>query len=382
MSDSEKNDQLIKELTMNHTQILKNAWKILWSYKALWVFGIILAITSASYRGTGRGNNFSYQFDRQSLHLPSSLEINQAFQDAVKLFNEKVFPIATGTLITLAVGLACFAFLLFILFRIGYYVSQTALIRMVNEYEATGEKVSWRKGFRFGWSKASWRLFLIDLVIYIPMVIVVILLFGCAALPVLVSTGFHHQPTAPGIIATIGMVFLLVFVLFVVGVALSLVMNIIRRECVLEGTGVMDAIRQGWHKVRSNFMNVFIMWLILIGISIGYFIALIPVVLMLIGVGILLGGGTGFLTYTLVNVASSETAAIVTAVVLGASLFIAILAVPLSFVGGLRETYVSATWTLTYRELAPAKALEAEAPVLTPAETAPVEPISDEPKEA
>jgi len=40
---------------MKHAQILKRSWEILWSYKALWIFGIILALTTAS--GGGGGGN-------------------------------------------------------------------------------------------------------------------------------------------------------------------------------------------------------------------------------------------------------------------------------------------------------------------------------------
>ena len=42
---------------MNHIQILKRAWTILWSYKTLWVFGILFALTTAE--GFNAPNNGS-----------------------------------------------------------------------------------------------------------------------------------------------------------------------------------------------------------------------------------------------------------------------------------------------------------------------------------
>ena len=36
---------------MKHSLILKRAWKILWDYKALWIFGVILAVTTTSLGG-------------------------------------------------------------------------------------------------------------------------------------------------------------------------------------------------------------------------------------------------------------------------------------------------------------------------------------------
>ena len=36
---------------MDHIKILKSAWYILWSYRALWVFGLILALAGAGSHG-------------------------------------------------------------------------------------------------------------------------------------------------------------------------------------------------------------------------------------------------------------------------------------------------------------------------------------------
>ena len=42
-----------------------------------------------------------------------------------------------------------------------HLVPPTALIRMVDRHEATGEKVSVRQGFRLGWSRAALPLWLL-----------------------------------------------------------------------------------------------------------------------------------------------------------------------------------------------------------------------------
>ena len=38
---------------MDHVKILKQAWEITRHYRALWVFGIILALTSGTFWGGG-----------------------------------------------------------------------------------------------------------------------------------------------------------------------------------------------------------------------------------------------------------------------------------------------------------------------------------------
>ena len=47
---------------MSHVEVLKRAWKMLWSYRAVWVFGIILALTTVSWEtvvfyGGGNGDD-------------------------------------------------------------------------------------------------------------------------------------------------------------------------------------------------------------------------------------------------------------------------------------------------------------------------------------
>jgi hypothetical protein len=75
------------------------------------------------------------------------------------------------------------------------------------------------------------------------------------------------------------------------------------------------------------------------------------VVILLIAVGVLLGGGSLVAVRGLMGLALSETAAWIVAGVAAGVLFILALAVPLTFRGGLKGTFLSSTWTLTYREL-------------------------------
>ena len=338
---------------MDHMRILKQAWKILWSYRTLWVFGIILALTSPSAflggntRGSSGVSNNSFRFTPRG-------EIARELEKLFQTLNQAISVDIKQALIVIAIALVCVTLLMIVLFTIGRFFSMTALIRMVNGYEGSGEKASWKQGVRYGWSRAAWKLFLINLVIYLPVLVVFIVLFGCAALPVLLGSIGRVEPTLAGIIATIGMTFLFIFLAILVAVTLSLVLEIMRRVCVLENRGVIDSIRHGWQLVSTNLKDVVLMWLILIGIRIGYSIALIPVVLLLLGIGLLAGGAVGASMYFLVVALASTGAGWVTAAVVGGLVFLLILAVPLLFLNGLRTTYFSSAWTLAYREVSPA----------------------------
>lgn len=334
---------------MNHTQILKRAWNILWSYKTLWVFGILLAITAGGGGGNGGGSNFNSSRDDFSIQRHQfSPQVQELVRDLERLFSQEMM----GFWIGLGIALVCLALLVGVLFTIVKYVSQTSLIRMVDGYEASGEKVGWRQGWRLGWTRSAWRLFLIDLVIGLPIAVVAIGLFGCAMLPVITSLASGREEPAFGwILTTIGMVFVVLFFIFVISLALGLVIHLIRRACVLGGNGVIDSIRSGVKLFTGNFKDVFLMWLILAGVHIAYAIVTIPVALLLVGIGLLVGGGAGAATYFGLQAIASQWTAIISAAILGLGLFFIILGIPLTFLEGLRQTYFSSAWTLAYRHL-------------------------------
>jgi len=76
--------------------------------------------------------------------------------------------------------LALFSKVLTILLR---YTSKASLIRMVDENERNGKMVSVGQGLRLGWSRMAWKLFLIDLVITLPLILVFTLLLGLSISP-------------------------------------------------------------------------------------------------------------------------------------------------------------------------------------------------------
>jgi hypothetical protein len=359
---------------MNHEQILKRSWNILWNYKVLWIFGFLLALTSAGGGNGGGGNNMN--FSRPVESFPGGLEdLSPELERALRGLEGWFSPDMLGFWIGLGIALICLALLVGIIFAIIRYVSLVAQIRLVDDHETTGEKMGFRQGWRLGWSRYAWRVFLIDLAIGIPLTIILIALFGCALLPVILGvTAGDGEPGFGWVMTTIGLVFMLLFVILVVSLALGLVINLIRRTCVLGGSGVIDSIRQGLKLVTANFKDVFVMWLILVGVHIAYGIVLIPVFLLLLGIGLLMGGGAGAATYFGLQAVTSQVAAIVVAVILGLFLFFTTLGLPLTFLEGLRLTYFSTTWTLTYRQLVwvkPAGALDIPPVLPLPGESEP-----------
>jgi len=326
---------------MEYTEVLKRAWHLVRSYRVLWVFGVILALTTGG--GTGGGQSIIRERD---------------FSPARQFRLEQIAPGAVSTLIAIGVGLACALVVLIIATTVARYVAETALIRMVADYEETGQKRNVRWGFRTGWSRAALRLFLIDLLTTLPVVLAFMLLFLLALAPVLLwgplalwaateSTLVRLIATA----ATVGLGLLVLLVAIVVGVILSALVRFFRRVCVLEQVGVMESIRQGYAMVRRHLKDVVIMWLIMVGLGIGWTILMIPVVLLFMAVGAALGGLPALVVGALAGLAFGGAAPWVLGAAVGLPIFILALAAPLTFLGGLWEVFNSNVWTLTYRRL-------------------------------
>lgn len=264
---------------------------------------------------------------------------------------ERIPPGVVSTLLAIGIGLACLIVILIIVGAIARYVSETALIRMVDDYEETGQKRRVRQGFRMGWSRSAFRLFLIQLVVGLPTALAFILLFALALAPLLLWVTRAEAAGVIGTVITIGLFILIVLLAIVVGVVLAILMKFFWRACVLEGLGVTAAIRQGYAVVRQNLKDVVLMWLITVGLRIGWAIVMIPVVFLLLVVSAALGGALALLAGWLTGLAFEGLTPWIVAGVVGIPIFILVLAAPLTFLGGLLEVFLSSTWTLTYRKL-------------------------------
>ncbi len=345
---------------MDHMKVLKRAWETTWRYRALWIFGIILALTTANPGGGGNGGGG----DGGDRGFPPPGEFRWPPGEFTW---PETPPEVVSTLIVVGVGVACAIAILIVVGTIARYVAETALIRMVDDHEETGEKRSIREGFRMGWSRTAFRLFLINLLIGLPTALVFTVLFLLALAPLLLWLTKSTALGVIGTVATVGMFFLFLFLAIVVGAAISLLVKFFWRACALEELGVIESIRYGFDVIRRNLKDVAIMWLIMIGLQIAWAIAmivttivLIPVILLLIIVGGVLGGLPALLVWGLASLFFEGAWPWILAGVIGIPIFILVMALPWLFLGGLMEVFKSSVWTLTYRELRALEGLEIE----------------------
>jgi hypothetical protein len=349
------------------TKILKRAWNILWTYRALWMFGLILALTVA---GTLPNINSSWREDvshRQPgevLPLPTRQELQDAWEQMQREADWMPWRVNLSTqdwntLLWVGIGILVGLLVLGVASTIARYVAETATIRMVNEYERTDKKVGLRQGLRYGWSRTAWRLFLIELlVVSLP---VALLVLGGLAIGVVIFfliLGDVSLIGTAGIVAMIGLAFLLIFLGVILGVVLTLLRDIFWRASALEGVGVRDAIRLGWELVRREWKSVGLMWLVMVAVRIGWSIAMVvafvlslPLMIVTILAGLIVAGVPGLLAGLVSSLFLGGPLPWIVGVLFGLPLFLVVAFSPLLFFRGLGLVYNSTVWTLTYREL-------------------------------
>ena len=348
---------------MDHMKILKRAWHILWSYKALWVFGIILAITTASFHSSssggssgrsssGGGNNTSFYSE-----LPDGIaEGLQEFESTVNSMDLE----SARVWVPIVIGAICLSLVFFVIGSVLRYVSETALIRMVNEYEEDQRKYTIGKGFRLGWSRKAFHLFLIDLVVGVPVAIISIIAILLSLSPLLLLITEKKFVSILGVILAIGLFFITLILVIVVSAVVNFLIDFAKRACILESQPVFVSIRRGFDVIWQNFKDSGLMWLIMIGVNFAYSILLLPLGFLLFFAALLISGVIVLAVGGVLSLILSVATPLLFSLLLAIPVFLLVIGGPMAFLNGLKEVYVSSTWTLTYRELLALEKLDLE----------------------
>lgn len=366
---------------INIGKILKRSWHILWNYRVLWIFGILLALTGAgnsgadSFRytlGSNQGNNGSSGYNPNFQPGPYLVQLTNWFNQNIKpLFehpNQHVI-----TFIWIGVGFLLFIFIVGVIATIIRYVSETAVIRMVDEYEQSGTKLGFRQGWKTGWNRRAFRLWVIDLVINLPVLVFLAFLIILGLLVYFSVTSGGNVLAISGVIAAVGCTFLFAFVLVIFMIFLSLLRQFFMREAALDGTGIGESFRKGWALFKHNWKSAALMWLVMLGISFGVgilgiplFFLLIPVYLILIIPGAIVAVIPAAIAFGITSLLGGGPVAWIVSGVVAITFFLLVVLSPLTLISAWYHIYSMNVWTLTYREI---KALDLVKPDEIPAVT-------------
>jgi hypothetical protein len=283
---------------MDYSEVFSKAWKIVWKFKALWIFGILSSCARAGSGGSGGssggGGGSSQLLDSGVLASPQAFLPKQVylwwlqFQQAGEMEPWAVF------LIIIAVFFAVFALIVLSLFlgvlgRVG--VARGAWLADEGE-----EKLSFSRIFEES-KPYFWRVFLFFLLLFAMSLVIV----GVLAIPILLM-----------IIFTLGLGLILLIPLFiVVAFAVKILIEQTIVAIVAEDLGVFAAIERAWKLlVEKPWPQVVIALVTTIAEIAVTFVLVIPIFLVLlpflvsiffqteavIGIGAIVSGA-GFLLY-------------------------------------------------------------------------------------
>jgi len=333
---------------VDHIKIIKRAGNILWNYRMLWVFGILLALVAGGVGNPG-ANGSNYQFSGDEAARMDLLPDDLPF-DWPRFYALPWMRIAIGV----GIGIACLVLVLAVVSTVVRNVVQTSLIRMVDEYEDTGEKVGFKAGWRLGWSRRAFTMWLINLILDVPVALVIIVLLVLAGAPALLWFTRREVLGILGTVAAIGLFFLVILLAIAVGVVITLLKQFFWRRAALEADTVGDSLRGGFGLVKRQLKDVALMWLLMIGIGIIWTIAKIPVAIILVIVfgivGAIVAAVPGLIVAGIASLFTQGAMPWIIGAIVALPVLMVIISTPLAFLGGLYEAFRSSVWTLTYRE--------------------------------
>lgn len=350
---------------MNYTEILKGAWRNVLSYRALWVFGIVLALVTSSW-GTaaliGRDDEgelpIGLQVERRSYETWAEAfqrtfrrELRQAEDQLESLLADELgFDVESDLATWLTVFLSVVV-VLYLLGRVARYVCDTALIRMVNSHQATGEQQTVRGGLRLGWSRSAWRLYFIELTINLVTIAASLFLLALVFSPLPLWIQGSESTVIAGAVLTAAVFFLAIFVVILVAAFVSLVKLFSRRACAIENLGVTASIYRGYTLVRRNLKRIISLGIVMLAVNAIWPAVIGIALLVLLSLGILVGGLPALAVNWLAGAAAAGNGLLTAAIVVGVVLLLLLLAAPLAWLGGMRQVFLSSMWTLAYSEL-------------------------------
>ncbi|MDY0088254.1 MAG: hypothetical protein RBS78_06905 [Coriobacteriia bacterium] len=315
---------------MDHIGIIKQAWRVTWRYKILWLFGLFAGGASGGGGSAGGNENLPWSGGtttgrgmpgEELRHVTSWLQHNFATVLAVFFF-------------LMAVG---------VVFFVLSIAAKGGLIHLVNEAEE-GRPVRGLDGWTAG-LRAWFRVFGIGFVLYVPYVILVVLILVAALAPVLRAVITGSEPGAEAFVGLCGGLAFGGMLLIVLGVLVGLLEALAVRHGVLDGSGVFASIGAAWSDVRVQFKDVIVVWLLLIGITMAFGIGVV-----LIAAMFALGIGAAVLAQSFV----------------AAGLIGVVLVLVLLLPSAIFNTFTSAIWTVFFRRVTGRERAIADTPPSAP----------------
>jgi len=352
---------------MNTGKIFQNSWNLMLRYRSLWIFGVILALTTISFGSALWLRDPENHSERtlvnweisprdkawieENFGLDLPLSYTLKVEDLqVRLDDTSISMLERARLLNIVITMMAVLLILLVLTLMLRYIAETALIKMVGDQQKSNEVHSPREGWSLGFSYAALKLFLIDLVVFTLLLMLTPLLFLPALLPVLIMINASPFAISFGLLLMTSLSLLGLAAMIVMWVAGLISVQLAHRATCLDGLGVLASIWHGLRLMRTQLGGVGLTWLVIVGLDLIYPILVVPVGIMLAAVGLAVSGLLALALGALLALVLAKTTAWTIAIIVGAVLLMLAVVVPMTLLGGLREVFKSSAWTLTFRE--------------------------------
>ena len=294
---------------MDISAVFKRAWEITWKHKGLWLLGILANCSSGSSQTSSNVSRMP-QYNIGGGEFP---QIDHWLQS-----------VPEGTWIAIGIAVIGGLILLALIFWALAAIGNGGLIAGFHMAE-TGETVTLASAFQQGFS-FFWKLLAIQLILGLASLVIILpVVFGGALLSIL-TLGI-------GLICFLPLICLLI----PLGIALSIYTLLTQIALIVEKLDIVTAFQRAWDVFRSNLGEVIVMGLILgVGSFVVGLILAIPFILMVLP----------FITGMIVDTEASTIAGLSMTLV-GILFYLPVLLLA----SGIMRTFITGSWTLTYRSL-------------------------------
>lgn len=236
---------------MDIGRIFTRSLELMWQYKFLWIFALVMGLTSAGISGP----NFSSQFNRSN-----------------NLFDFRVEPMLVVFAIIIGLVMALMWLGLIFYFR---FVARGALVDTVRAAEQQMQptlRAAWQSGRKF-----YARLLGLGLLINVPLALgsIILILLGLTPLltQIIARRGFGGMAARDFMLymlATLLPFGCVIACLIILGVVIHPIYEMAVRVIVLEDLPTRQGLRRGIERTRAQSGNVLVVYLLLIGARFGY----------------------------------------------------------------------------------------------------------------
>lgn len=221
---------------MGYGELLQQAWNVTWQQRRVWLFGALLALFGGAAGSGGQFNNLNFY-----ISLLSSLTGEMVVEPA---FTESLVFVLVNALLALG-GLWLLGGLVLRPMMISAVI---ALVQQAQE----GTPLAWGDGWRYAWSRRSWGVFLIEVLVRLPIGALYIGTFCATFLPLLLFTFDSNPVRLLGGVATGGGLIIWALLSFLFGFFVTPFVEICWRFAVLFGHKPSRSLRLAYALLRQR----------------------------------------------------------------------------------------------------------------------------------